>query len=201
MAGTPEISLMNFMIGQMARYYDVPWRTSNTLGGAKTFDAQAGYESATTLMAVMLSGANYIWHSAGWNEAGMHCSMAKLVVDAEQCAMAYRMAEGIQWGDFDEALAAVRDIGPGGHYLGHPHTLEKFQDAFFMPKLFDNNSVEQWIADGSQEITARALKEAKSLLADYEEPALDVAVDEALLDYIARREREIPAVDALNTEH
>ena len=201
MAGTPEISLMNFMIGQMARYYDVPWRTSNTLGGAKTFDAQAGYESATTLMAVMLSGANYLWHSAGWNEAGMHCSMAKFVVDAEQCAMAYRMAEGIQWGDFEEALASVSDIGPGGHYLGHPHTLEKFQEAFFIPKLFDNNSIEQWIADGSQEITERALKEAKSLLADYQQPALDVAVDEALCDYVARREREIPAVDALNTEH
>ena len=92
MAGTPEISLMNMMIGQMARFYGVPWRTSNTLGGSKTFDAQAGYESATTLMAVMMSGANYIWHSAGWNEAGMHCSMAKFVVDAEQCAMAYRMA-------------------------------------------------------------------------------------------------------------
>ena len=121
MAGTPEISLMNFMIGQMARYYKVPWRTSGSLGGAKTFDAQAGYESASTLMAVMMSGANYIWHAAGWNEAGMHCSVAKFIVDAEQCAMAYRMTEGINWGDFDEAIAAVSDVGPEGHYLGHPH--------------------------------------------------------------------------------
>ncbi|MEM6761221.1 MAG: trimethylamine methyltransferase family protein, partial [Pseudomonadota bacterium] len=126
MAGTPEISLMNFMIGQMARHYGVPWRTSNTLGGAKTFDAQAGYESAMTLNAVMMAGANYIWHSAGWNEAGMHCSMAKFIVDAEMCAMAYRMAQGINWDDFDDAVAAVPDIGPGGHYLGHPHTLEHF---------------------------------------------------------------------------
>jgi len=200
MAGTPEISLMNFMIGQMARYYDVPWRTSNTLGGAKTFDAQAGYESATTMMAVLMAGANYCWHSAGWNEAGMHCSVAKFVVDAEQCAMGYRMAEGIRWDDFDEALAAIRDIGPGGHYLGHPHTQDNFQRAFFMPKLFDNNSIEQWMADGSQEITARALKEAKAMLDAYEEPLLDPAINEALLDYIARREREIPAVDALNNE-
>ena len=201
MAGTPEISLMNFMIGQMARYYRVPWRTSNTLGGAKTFDAQAGYESATTLMAVMLSGANYIWHSAGWNEAGMHCSIAKFVVDAEQCAMAYRMAEGIRWDDFDEALAAVRDIGPGGHYLGHPHTQANFQRAYFMPELFDNNSIEQWIADGSKEITQRALEHARALLDAYEEPRLDDGVDEALRDYIARREREIPAIDALNQDH
>ncbi len=201
MAGTPEISLMNFMIGQMARYYQVPWRTSNTLGGAKTFDAQAGYESASTMMATLMAGANYIWHSAGWNEAGMHCSMAKFVVDAEQCAMGYRMAEGVKWDDFDEALAAVRDIGPGGHYLGHPHTQANFQEAFFMPELFDNNSIEQWIADGSQEITERALKHVQKLLASYEEPKLDEAVDEALRDYIVRREREIPAVDALNNEH
>ncbi len=200
MAGTPEISLMNFMIGQMARHYDVPWRTSNTLGGAKTFDAQAGYESAATLAAVIHSGANYIWHSAGWNEAGMHCSVAKFLVDAEQCAMAYRMAEGVKWDDFDQALAAVADIGPGGHYLGHPHTQENFQTAFFMPELFDNNAIEQWVAEGAVEITQRALDRARKLLADYEEPRLDPARDEALRDYIARREREIPAADELNQD-
>lgn len=200
MAGTPEISLMNMMIGQMARYYDVPWRTSNTLGGAKTFDAQAGYESATTMMAVLMSGANYIWHSAGWNEAGMHCSMAKFVVDAEQCAMGHRMASGIKWDDFDQALAAVTDVGPGGHYLGHPHTLEKFQEAFFMPEMFDNNSIEQWQADGSVEINERALKRVHELLGEYEEPKLDEGVNDELLDYIARREYEIPAADALNQD-
>jgi trimethylamine--corrinoid protein Co-methyltransferase len=201
MAGTPEISLMNFMIGQMARFYDVPWRTSNTLGGAKTFDAQAGYESATTLSAVLHAGANYIWHSAGWNEAGMHCSVAKFVVDAEQCAMGYRMAQGPQWDDFDTALAAVSDIGPGGHFLGHPHTQENFQTAYFMPALFDNNSIEQWQAEGGVETTERALKYARKLLLEYQEPRLDPATDEALLDYIARREREIPAADALNQEY
>ncbi|MEL6234921.1 MAG: trimethylamine methyltransferase family protein [Pseudomonadota bacterium] len=200
MAGTPEISLMNFMIGQMARHYGVPWRSSNTLGGAKTFDAQAGYESAMTLNAVLMAGANYIWHSAGWNEAGMHCSTAKFIVDAEMCAMGYRMAEGIRWDDFDEAMAAVGDIGPGGHYLGHPHTQANFQRAFFMPEMFDNNSIEQWVAEGEVEITQRALTKARDLLAAYEEPKLDPAIDEALRDHIARREREIPAADALNTE-
>jgi len=199
MAGTPEISLMNFMIGQMARYYDVPWRTSNTLGGSPYLDAQAGYESASTLMAVMLSGANYIWHSAGWNEGGMHCSVAKFVTDAEQCAMAYRMTEGPRWDDFDEALAAVRDIGPGGHYLAHPHTIENFERGFFMPKLLDNSSIEQWEVDGSKSITQRALEYAKMLLDQYEEPKLDVTLDEALLDFIARREREIP-LGGLNQE-
>ena len=201
MAGTPEISLMNFMIGQMARFYNIPWRSSNTLGGSKTFDAQAGYESATTLMAVILSGANYIWHSAGWNEAGMHCSMAKFVVDAEQCEMAYKMAKGVQWDDFDEALQAITDVGPGGHFLGHPHTLKKFQEAYFMPKLFDNNTIEQWQAEGSNEINERALSHAKELLDEYEEPKLDESKNEALLEYIKKREREIPVADALNQDY
>lgn len=201
MAGTPEISMMNFMIGQMARHYGVPWRTSGSLGGAKTFDAQAGYESAATLSAVMHAGANYIWHAAGWNEAGMHCSVAKFMVDSEQCAMAYRMAEGVRWDDFDTALSAVTDIGPGGHYLGHPHTQENFQSAYFMPDLLDNNSIEQWQAEGAHEITKRALDHAKKLLQSYEEPTLDPAKDEALRDYIARREKEIPAADALNQDY
>ncbi|EET49362.1 trimethylamine methyltransferase family protein [Thalassobium sp. R2A62] len=201
MAGTPEISLMNFMIGQMARFYGVPWRTSNTLGGAKTFDAQAGYESAMTMNAVLMAGANYMWHSAGWNEAGMHCSTAKFIVDAEMCEMGYRMAQGVNWDDFDAALAAVPDVGPGGHYLGHPHTLEHFQKAFFMPEMFDNNSIEQWQAEGGIEINERALNKARSMLNEYEEPKLDEGVNEALLDYIARREREIPAVDALNQDY
>jgi trimethylamine--corrinoid protein Co-methyltransferase len=201
MAGTPEISLMNFMIGQMARFYGIPWRTSNTLGGAKTFDAQAGYESAMTMNAVLMAGANYMWHSAGWNEAGMHCSVAKFIVDAEICEMGYRMAEGINWNDFEAALSAVSDVGPGGHYLGHPHTLEHFQKAFFMPEMFDNNSIEQWQAEGAIEINERALKKAGMMLNEYEEPKLDEGVNEALLEYIARREREIPAADALNQEY
>jgi len=95
----------------------------------------------------------------------------------------------------------VRDVGPGGHYLGHPHTLENFQRAYFMPELFDNNSIEQWQADGGVEINERALGTVRTMLGEYEEPKLDAGVNEALLDYIARREREIPAADALNQDH
>ncbi|MEH6647058.1 trimethylamine methyltransferase family protein [Sulfitobacter sp.] len=201
MAGTPEISLMNFMIGQMARHYGVPWRSSASLGGAKTFDAQAGYESATTLSSLMHAGANYIWHAAGWNEAGMHCSVAKFIVDAEQCAMAHRMSGGVNFDDFEDAVSAVPDVGPGGHYLGHPHTQENFQSAFFMPEMFDNNAIEKWVAEGAIETPARALLHARKLLKEYQEPTLEVSVDEALRDYITRREREIPAADELNQSY
>ena len=98
-------------------------------------------------------------------------------------------------------MDAIREVGPGGHYLGHPHTLENFQRAFFMPEMFDNNSIEQWQAEGGVEINERALKRARDMLNEYEEPKLDEGVDEALRDYIARREREIPAADALNQSY
>ena len=181
----------------------MPWRTSNTLGGAKTFDAQAGYESAaTTLSAVMHAGANYIWHSAGWNEAGMHCSVAKFVVDAEQCAMAYRMAEGLKWHDFEVARgcrAGCRSRRALSRIT--PTRKRTFRRPSFMPDLFDNNSIEQWTAEGAVETNERALKYARRLLSEYQEPVLDPAVDEALNDYISRREREIPAADQLNWTH
>ena len=70
-----------------------------------------------------------------------------------------------------------------------------------MPEMFDNNSIEQWAAEGSVEINERALKRARDLLSEYEEPKLDEAVHEQLLGYIARREREIPAADALNQDY
>lgn len=97
-------------------------------------------------------------------------------------------------------MKAIGDIGPGGHYLGHTHTLENSQRAFFMPEMFDNNSIEQWVAEGSVDITERALIRACQMLTDYEEPKLDEGVNEALLDYIARRELETPAADALNQD-
>ena len=88
--------------------------------------------------------------------------------------------------------SAVRDIGPGGHYLGHPHTQANFQRAFFMPELFDNSSIEQWQAEGAKNTTTRALEHARKLLADYERPYLDEAKDEELRAYISLRESQIP---------
>ncbi len=76
-----------------------------------------------------------------------------------------------------------------------------FERAFFMPELFDNNAIEQWQAEGGIEITARALAHARRLLEEYEAPPLDPGIEEALLDFVARREREIPAVEELNQEH
>ena len=122
----------------------------------------------------------------------MVCSTAKFMLDAVQCARACRMAEGIKWDDFDEAMLALRDVGPAGHYLGHPHAQANFQRTFFMPELFDNSSIEQWQAEGKKNATTPARVHARKALAEYKRPPPDEPIDEELRDLIALRERQIP---------
>jgi trimethylamine--corrinoid protein Co-methyltransferase len=192
MAGTPELAFMNYAIGQLARKYRLPLRSSGMLCGAKTVDAQAAYEAVQTMWPVFLAGTNYVMHAAGWMEAGLAASFAKFVLDCEQIEMFYQLGLGPQFGDLDEALAAVREIGPGGHYLGTAHTQSHFQTAFFLPELADNNSFEQWQLDGAKDATARALETARRLLDSYEAPPLDPAIDEALSAFIREREAVLP---------
>ncbi len=192
MAGTPEICLMNYMVGQLARKYRLPWRSSGMTAGSKIVDAQAAYESIMTMHSVLLAGANYVFHAAGWLEGGLTASYAKFVLDAEHMAMFYKLAQGVSLDDLDEAMAAVREVGPGGHFLGAAHTRKHFETAFFIPELLDNNSYEQWVEEGSRDANARALEKVAAMLAAYEAPPIDPAIDEALKAFIAEREAELP---------
>ena len=192
MAGTPKVCFMNYMVGQLARRYRLPWRSSGMNTGSKLVDAQAAYESNMTMHSVLLSGANFVFHAASWLEGGLTASMTKFVLDAEQIAMYYKFGEGIDLDDLKGAMEAVREVGPGGHFLGTDHTRENFQSAFFMPELMDNNSFEQWEVEGSKAADQRAAEKVRAMLDNYEEPALDPAIDEALRDFIARRESELP---------
>lgn len=196
MAGTPEIAWMNLMIGQLARRYRVPWRSSGHVCGSKLPDAQSAYESTMTMQSVMMAGANYVFHSAGWLEAGLTASFAKFMLDAEQTAMWHKFAAGLPLDDMAEAMAAVREVGPAGHYLGTGHTRAKFETAFFMPDLLDNNSYEQWLEEGARDAAQRGTEAARQALGRYEAPAIDEGIAEGLRDYAARRKSELPA-DAL----
>ncbi|MFO1038325.1 MAG: trimethylamine methyltransferase family protein [Geminicoccaceae bacterium] len=192
MAGTGELGLMNLMIGQLARRYKLPWRSSGMLTGSKITDAQAGYESAFNMLPIMLAGANYVMHCAGWTEAGLTASYAKFMLDAEQMEMLWKFGHGPRFEDFDEAMATVGEVGPGGHFLGTAHTQANFQNAFFMSDLFDNNSFEQWLADGAKDAATRGLEAARRALDGYSMPALEAGTEQALAEFIARRESELP---------
>ena len=191
MAGTPEVALITTAVGQLARKYRLPWRTTGSHASSKSFDAQSGYESATSMMTGMNAGANLMLHCGGWDEGGLTICYAKFIADAEQNVLLGRYAEGISFDRFDEALAAVRRIGPGGHYLGDSFTLEHFRQAFSMPKEMDFSSYEQWMANGARDMAERCRAKAASLLREFVAPPIDPGVREELDEFVTKRKSAI----------
>ncbi len=192
MSGTPEPAMMIYVAAQLARRYGLPVRTGGMLTGSKLPDAQAAYESVQTMIPTLMAGTNFVLHAAGWLEAGLTASYAKMVLDMDQIAMLTRFAGGLDLSEEAQALDAVREVGPGGHYLGAAHTRRHYQSAFYTPVTADNESFERWQEEGGHDAAARALEIAKQMLAEYEPPPLDPAVAEALGDFVARRKRELP---------
>ncbi len=190
--GTPEPALAYLAIGQLARRLGVPLRCGGNLCAAKVADAQAAYESANSMWPAFLAGANFVLHAAGWLEAGLAMSYEKFVMDVDQLGAFHTLARGLSLDENGFALDAFREIGPGRHYLGSAHTLANYQSAFHDFDLADNNSYEQWRAEGAHDQLQRANRRWKMLLESYQMPQIDPATDEALRDYVARRKQAMP---------
>jgi len=190
--GTPEPALVLYGMAALARRLGVPFRSGGSLCGSKTADAQAAYESAQTLVPTLMGGVNFVLHSAGWLEGGLVSSYEKLVMDADQLGMMQVLAGGVDLSENGQALDAIREVGPGSHFLGSAHTRANFETAFYRSSIADNNSFEQWLAEGEQTAEQRANTLWKELLAAYEPPPLDPAIDEALQAFMARRKEVLP---------
>ncbi len=188
--GTPEYVKAAFATGQLARRYGLPWRSSNVTGSS-VVDAQAAYESEMAVWGAVMGGVNLLYQGAGWLEGGLTASFEKLIVDAEILQM---MAEVLVPFEVDEASLAVdalADVGPGGHFFGSAHTLERYETAFYRPLLSDWRNFETWQEDGARTATERANGIWKQLLAAYVEPAMDPAVRAELDAFVVRRTAEI----------
>jgi trimethylamine---corrinoid protein Co-methyltransferase len=190
--GTPEPALVSYGAAQLARRLGLPFRTGGSLCGSKVCDAQAAYESANTLNSTLLAGTNFVLHAAGWLEGGLVSSYEKFIMDVDQLGMAQKMAAGVDLSENGQAMDAIREVGPGSHYLGCAHTLANFETAFYASPLTDNNSYEQWLAEGEKRIEQRGNELVRRLLDSYEAPALDASIDEELLDFIRRKKDSMP---------
>jgi trimethylamine--corrinoid protein Co-methyltransferase len=187
--GTPEYTQAALAGGQLARRYGLPYRSSNTTA-SNAPDAQAAYESEMSLWGALMGGCNFLLHGAGWLEGGLTSSYEKFILDVEMLRM---MAAFFRPPVVDEAslgLDAVREVGPGGHYFGAAHTLERYENAFYAPLVSDWRNFETWEEDGAQDATARANRLWKETLARFEPPPMDPAVAEELEAFIARRTEE-----------
>ncbi|WP_259782997.1 trimethylamine methyltransferase family protein [Aestuariispira ectoiniformans] len=190
--GSPEPSLVLYGAAQLARRLGVPFRSGGGLNASKVPDAQAAYESANTLQTAALAGVNFMLHTAGWLEGGLSMGYEKFVMDADQAAMIGRLLTGPDMSENGQAMDAIREVGPGNHFLGCAHTQANFETAFYRSPLADNNSFEQWESEGSKTMEVRANEYWKKLLNEYEAPAIDPGVDEALQEFIAKKKAAVP---------
>lgn len=192
MYGTSETQLLMFLTGQMARRYGLPMRTGGMRNGSKVVDTQAAYESLQTMLPSILAGGNYFLHSAGWLESGLSASFAKFVLDADQLTVLQRLARGMTFDEDAFALEVLKEVGPGGHFLGTSHTLKHYATAFYSPESSDLSTFEQWEEEGCEDSFARATKLARDKLDAYDPPELDPAIEAALSDFVNQRKAEIP---------
>ena len=190
--GTPEPALVLYIMAALARRLGVPFRSGGGLCASKIPDAQAAFESANTLLPTCLAGVNFVLHVAGWLEGGLAMGYEKFVMDVDQAGMMQTFLLGVDMSDNGQAMDAIREVGPGKHFLGCAHTQANFETAFYRSALADNNSYEQWEAEGASDMARRANVLWKKQLAEYQAPPLDAAIDEALLDYMQRRKASFP---------
>ncbi|MEM6678089.1 MAG: trimethylamine methyltransferase family protein [Pseudomonadota bacterium] len=188
--GTPEYTQAAQITGQLARRYGVPFRSSNATG-SNACDAQAAYESQMSIWGALTGHAHLLNHAAGWLGGGLTASFEKLILDAEMLQM---MAHYMTPPKIDAAsigLEAIAAVGHGGHFFGTPHTLERYQTAFYTPLVSDWSNFETWTEAGAQSATERANAIWKRRLADYEKPPIDPGIEEALGAYVSKRKLEI----------
>ncbi len=188
--GTPESVKAQFASGQMARRYGLPWRSSNATA-SPVVDAQAAYEAEMAVWGAVMGGVNLLYQGAGWLEGGLTASYEKLIIDAEILQMMSEVLQPIEVSDATLGLDAIAEAGPGGHFFGTAHTLERYETAFYAPLVSDWRNFETWQADGSHTATERANGLWKRLLAEAVPPPLDPAIAEGLDAFVERRKREI----------
>ena len=185
--GTPESSLACLAISQLCRRLGLPFRCGGHLTASKVADAQAMQESADTMKPAIMAGANFIFQAAGWLEGGLTIGYEKFVMDVDRCAAEARFIDGLTINDNELAGDAFKEAGIGGNFLGVQHTMENFRTANFRSELCDNNSYEQWSEDGSQDMQQRAHRLWKQQLQSYQKPPMDIAVEEALAEFVHTR--------------
>ncbi|MEM6408063.1 MAG: trimethylamine methyltransferase family protein [Pseudomonadota bacterium] len=190
--GTPEAAHITYGAGQLARRLGLPYRSAGSFCGSKLPDAQAAYETANSLNVGLMAGVNFMLHGCGWLEGGLVSSFEKFVMDADQLGALHGLAKGVSVDANAQAMDALREVGPGGHFLGCAHTQANFKEAFWRSDLLDYKPFETWSDEGARDTQALAAARVEKLLADFQQPHLDPAIDEALKDYIAKKKASMP---------
>ncbi len=192
--GTPEHAKANVASGQLARRYNLPYRSSNS-SASNVVDAQAAYETQMSLWGSVLGGTNLLYHAAGWMEGGLQASYEKFIIDVEMLQQMMEFLTPIDLSDAALAFDAMERVPTGGHFFGDEHTLERYEHAFYSPLVSDWQNNGAWRDAGSKTATQRATEVWQAALGDYEQPPMDGAIRDELDEYVAHRKEQIGSGD------
>jgi len=189
--GTPEYMRATQMTGQMARFYKLPMRASGVCA-ANVPDGQAMWETSNSLWSAVQSGANFVYHAAGWLEGGLIASPEKFIMDCEVLQMIerYMEPEVVSTNPEDIAFDAIKEVGPKGHFFGIQHTQDRYEKAFYSPFTSDWRNFEAWELAGAEWTAQRAHRHYKDILNEFTPPPLDEGIKEELMAFVDKRKRE-----------
>ncbi|WP_343079269.1 trimethylamine methyltransferase family protein [Ostreiculturibacter nitratireducens] len=191
--GTPEANLVTLALAQLARRLGVPVRSGGgQITSANSADGQAMQDSTSAMWATILSGANQVWHAAGWLEGGLTMGYEKFVMDLDHCGAMLKLVAGMEASADALTRTSYLEAGPGENFLSTSHTMQHFAAANYLPGIAEAGPYETWAEGGRRTAEERANDRWKKMLADYEAPPIDPSIDEALKDFMARRKMAMP---------
>lgn len=184
--GSPEMALNTAATAQMARFYNLPSRSGGAICDAKVPDAQAAYESMMSLLMAQVSGINFVLHTAGILDTYNCMSYEKFIIDDEMCGMVKRIKKGFEVNEETLGFNAIKEAGPGGHFLDKDHTFNHFLSEFYQSTLSNRDDFDSWCTKGAPQSMEAAHKRCKEILETYETPELPADVDRELLKFIEK---------------
>lgn len=167
----PETSLALAAQAEVAQSFGLPtWGTAGA-ADSKTLDAQAGIESAFSILAQGLAGLNLI-HDVGYMDRGMVCSAEMLVMGDEVIGMAKRFIRGLEVTAETLARNVIAQVGPGGHFLQEDHTYDHFRRELWLPTLMARQSYDDWQEAGAKDMAQRVREKVIGLVESHTAPPL-----------------------------
>lgn len=186
----PEMSLALAAQAEVALSFGLPtWGLAGSTG-AKVLDAQAGAESAFSILAQGLGGLNLI-HDVGYIDNGMACSTAQLVLGNENIGMTKRFIKGITVNQETLAREVIENVGPGGHFLQETHTLENFKEELWVPELMTRDPRETWLQAGSKDLSQVIQEKLRDILENHTCPPLPDETLSAIQGIRAKGEKKM----------
>lgn len=173
--GAPEFQLARVMAAEMGRFYGLPVWGYSGHSDSKVLDGQAAADAQFSVLIALLARTN-LNHDVGYLEAGLAVSPEYIVLTDEIIRMTRSFVAGVRLDDDALAVGVISEVGPGGEFLSHDHTLRHWRE-LWTPRFFDRQRLEKWQAGGSPIINDRLRDYTVSIMESHRPPPLPTTVE------------------------